>query len=1139
MNSREEEAKILFDELLDAVRVQSFCRRAYRQLNRTFLRCLDRKTAIAGIRFGGPFAKTDYVLKEYHAPRRLFKVVHDARVRLRQQDRLTDEELAENFAYDLKAVAQLIGLLWQTHVPDELSKHFPADRTATATVRLPECMRMVVDRWDTTYIYGHADTPGADDVKVHYGGKTDKAAYPDWDWSSLRSQLSEGCQLNLVRPRESDGVLYPELIIYEPDYLVDISAVAACFESYGATHLNHLIGKLKPAQNTQAIVLGNMAGQLLDEQLRLYPADQPYSESAREFFQKNALSLLACAPDDDFHQQAMQQKQHIRNVIGHVLPTALQSDGIAFNASEVMVEPSFFSEMLGLQGRMDFLQLDMRVLIEQKSGKGGFPQQDPDTPVQQSKHYVQLLLYMLLLRYNYREQYERNQRRLHAFLLYSRYTRGLLSLGFAPKLMLEAIQMRNAIAAAEYSYSRGGLDVLLRLTPDDLNTSHTRGTLWQQYQRPQLEALLAPIGAASPLERAYYLRMLTFVETEHLMAKVGNQTKENAGFADKWHSSLADKRLAGNIYDGLELVSPQPPTPDSHQSTDTVVLNFKERPDHDISNFRKGDIVILYPYDQDSEPDARRTMVFRATLTDITTTTLTLRLRATQVDACVFWHDGKRLWAIEHDFMEASSASLYRGVHAFLSAPKERRDLLMLQRRPAVDNTLTLRGDYGSFNELALRAKQARDLFIIIGPPGTGKTSYGLMNTLHEELLSSNDPVLLLSYTNRAVEEICSKLVESGLDFLRIGGRNSADETYRSYLLDERVKNCHNTGELRQLISDTRIFVGTTTALNSNIHLFQLKQFGLAIIDEASQILEPHLLGLLSATSPDGACAIRKMMLIGDHKQLPAVVQQGEEEALVTDEVLKNIHLTSCRQSLFQRLLTRYRDDPSVVYMLTHQGRMHHDIALFPSQAFYQGRLKEVPLPHQLRPLDLTTNGSNGIEHVLRNERIAFMAVEPQADGTLVSDKVNTAEAKTIAAAVETICRLAGETFSATQTVGVIVPYRNQIAEVRNCIAQSGIDGLTDITIDTVERYQGSQRDYIVYGFTIQKPYQLDFLADNTFEEDGSTIDRKLNVAMTRAREHLLLVGNPVLLARNATFARLLKFLKDRHAYYETNQINY
>ena len=107
--------------------------------------------------------------------------------------------------------------------------------------------------------------------------------------------------------------------------------------------------------------------------------------------------------------------------------------------------------------------------------------------------------------------------------------------------------------------------------------------------------------------------------------------------------------------------------------------------------------------------------------------------------------------------------------------------------------------------------------------------------------------------------------------------------------------------------------------------------------------------------------------------------------------------------------------------------------------------------------------------------------------------------------------------------MGVIVPYRNQIATVRNTIARLGIPMLTDITIDTVERYQGSQRRYIIYGFTIQKHYQLRFLTNNTFIENGKLIDRKLNVAMTRAQEHLIMIGNPALLQMNPLFQEVMK----------------
>ena len=120
--------------------------------------------------------------------------------------------------------------------------------------------------------------------------------------------------------------------------------------------------------------------------------------------------------------------------------------------------------------------------------------------------------------------------------------------------------------------------------------------------------------------------------------------------------------------------------------------------------------------------------------------------------------------------------------------------------------------------------------------------------------------------------------------------------------------------------------------------------------------------------------------------------------------------------------------------------------------------------------------------------------------------------------------------FDVDKTIGIIVPYRNQIATIRNAIDRKGVDILHNITIDTVERYQGSQRDYILYGFTIQRPYQLNFLTNNTFVEDGMIIDRKLNVAMTRARLHLIMFGNPSLLRQNVTFSRLLDYIEEKNA---------
>ncbi len=145
-----------------------------------------------------------------------------------------------------------------------------------------------------------------------------------------------------------------------------------------------------------------------------------------------------------------------------------------------------------------------------------------------------------------------------------------------------------------------------------------------------------------------------------------------------------------------------------------------------------------------------------------------------------------------------------------------------------------------------------------------------------------------------------------------------------------------------------------------------------------------------------------------------------------------------------------------------------------------------------------------------------------------------------IAATVVKIYEIEHEGFDADTTVGVIVPYRNQIATIRSCIARYSINALHDITIDTVERFQGSQRRYIIYGFTIRHYYQLRFLTDTTFEDvDGTVVDRKLNVAMTRAEEHLIMLGHAPLLAKSPVFSRLMDFMRKKNCFLEVGRKEY
>ena len=117
---------------------------------------------------------------------------------------------------------------------------------------------------------------------------------------------------------------------------------------------------------------------------------------------------------------------------------------------------------------------------------------------------------------------------------------------------------------------------------------------------------------------------------------------------------------------------------------------------------------------------------------------------------------------------------------------------------------------------------------------------------------------------------------------------------------------------------------------------------------------------------------------------------------------------------------------------------------------------------------------------------------------------------------------IGSERFDAARSIGVIVTYRHQITMIRREMVRLGLSELEDISIDTVERYQGSQRDVIIYSTGVQNEAELDFLTSNCFEENGDTVDRKLNVAMTRARKQLIMIGKEALLRQNAIFSDLI-----------------
>lgn len=1127
------DAQDFFADIRGAINCLPGYQRMYRRYDEIFRSLLNQNTESTAVTLTGIYAKTDYLLKEHHADIPLIRAVNDLRVRLNKRTEMSDEALKSCCYADMKALCEFVALIYSVSVPIELSVMYVGKVSAVQerARAKSDYMRVLVGSWDERYIYGTCEAgDGVEQVKVCY---TENGFHEPVDWTYLSDILYEGASINVVPPFEQNGIIYATFVIFEPDYLVNVQAIASCFTEYADSPMVALINKLKPSVNTDAITLGNFAGYLLDKSLREEPID--YNQCVRDFYKDNALAFLDLQNTKDFLKNGKDQQAHIEKVVNQTLPSIHRD----YDKSRCIVEPSFFSEMLGLQGRMDYLQIDFKLLMEQKSGKGKWPDDYPHRTNARPEHYIQILLYMLIIRYNYHSlYYSQNKEQLNAYLLYSKYEEPLVDCNFVPKLVQQAIKIRNGIASLEMRCAQeGGFDLLSTLKADDLNEKKVAGTLWQRYQRPQIGQILSPIQAATDLERCYFLRFLTFVSKEHQLSKLGNKTKECSGFAAAWHESLEAKLAAGNIYTNLQL---QDPEPDEQGGIKSLTLSYSEREDHVMSNFRKGDIVVLYPYEPSKTPDLRTTMVFRSTIDCITSDTITLKLRAPQSPRAFAAKKGC-LWAFEHDFMESSSNSLYKGLHAFLSAPKSRRDLILLQREPQIDTTVTLTRDHGYFNDLVLRVKQARDLFLIIGPPGTGKTSCGMLYNVQEELHSNPAAcILLLSYTNRAVDEICSKLEGEQIDYIRIGNEESCNEAYQDRLLSKIAGSTPKLADFYKKLLATRILVSTTASLNSKSQILALKSFSLCIVDEASQILEPDLIGILAACEGDKP-AVEKLVLIGDHKQLPAVVQQDRQTSAVTQAVLNEIGLTNCRDSLFERLLRRYRHNPAVTYMLSRQGRMHAAIAQFASDYFYDGRL-EVLNSAQQQPLPpLTQDVQDGIERMLLTRRVIFF--DAPLPEEVENNKVNDVEARIIAhTALLAYKHVGSDRFVPQQTLGIIVPYRNQIAAVRasierlcrqdTALTEAGLSQLAAITIDTVERFQGSERTYIIYGFTVQKKYQLKFLTDSTFsDEQGREIDRKLNVVVTRAKEHLIMVGHSPLLTPVPTFRRFIDFARKYEGY--------
>ena len=1098
--------------------------------------------------FGNLFSQVDFLCKFHHISIADKISIQTARRHSNSLDTISKEDLL----YDTRALSIFISAVLNEDIPGYLTSVIPhhnlQQKKHTAINR--RYMRCCVNQWNDKTVTVSIDQDSSEEeylILLHNDDYT-------IDHSYITKFIHEGTQLNLLDCTVSEHPLepvhngkriyqvYPRFIILEPDFLIDISTIAACFTDYGHHPLLYLLNQMSPKANTQATLLGNFAGSVLDDIINC-KNDYQVNDTIRNNFKEKALEYCTCPEFNavKFYNDANIQANNLQqavNTLFSIISGSDRSTTSAYDRSKTILEPSFICEALGIQGRVDMMTTDMKLLIEQKSGRNiHIEHNTPDRryhSMQMEPHYVQLLLYYGVLHYNFRL----NNNAVDIRLLYSKYPPkdGLMVVAYYQQLFCEAIKYRNQLVATQLSIGQNGFDSYInQFSPEVLNTNNMHGFFYDRYLRPQIQYITDPIHQLSNIERKYFSCMMTFVLREQIISKLGYQEGIGTASSDLWNMPLTEKKDTGNIYTDLQITNRQKSTP--YNGYDTLTLNIPEQGQDFLPNFRIGDLVYLYAYGKPRKnreewksniPDIRGSILYKGILQEIKTNEITVHLTDGQQNAHIFENG---TYAIEHATSDSSASCQIRALHAFITADKKKRDLYLSQGIPQKDSTQQLSRSYDKIlDPILLKAKQAQDYFLLVGPPGTGKTSHALQFMVREAL-AGNKTILLLAYTNRAVDEICEMMVNSHINFLRIGNEYSCDKRFRPYLLGQCINKYPKKESLQEYIQQINIIVGTTSMISAKSYIFQLKHFDLAIIDEASQILEPNIIGLIIQTD--------KCILIGDYKQLPAVVQQREEDSKVDDPDLQDIGLTNCRNSLFERLIhierVHHRNDFTGI--LRYQGRMHPDIAEFPNKMFYfQEHLQPVPCPHQLETkLNYKPESEDLLDDILKNHRMIFISsgCNKQND---ISDKANLEEALITAQLLRRIHRFYQNKFDANKTVGVIVPYRNQIAMIRKEIDKLEIPELQNISIDTVERYQGSQRDVIIYSFTIHHFYQLEFLTANSFIEEGKIIDRKLNVAITRARKQMIMTGSPHILAGNSIFLKLINFCKEKNGYLEYNE---
>ena len=459
-------------------------------------------------------------------------------------------------------------------------------------------------------------------------------------------------------------------------------------------------------------------------------------------------------------------------------------------------------------------------------------------------------------------------------------------------------------------------------------------------------------------------------------------------------------------------------------------------------------------------------------------------------------------------------------------------------------NHIKLPGLNDSQNHALNRIREAEDLALVHGPPGTGKTTT-LVQCI-KETVSEEKQVLVTAASNAAVDLLAEKLSELGLRVLRLGHPARVTEAVVSTTMDARLAQHHDAKMLRdmrrkseemrsiggkykrnfgreerqqrrllydeakalkeeaKMLEGHMIFdemnkaeVIACTLVGANSNYMGNRTFKTVFMDEASQALEPaSWIPIMKAN---------RVVMAGDHWQLPPTVKSKEADKAGLGE------------TIFGRTIKAYDID----VMLDTQYRMHPQIMAFSNKHFYKGQLQCGEIIHQRRqlydePATFIDTAGCGFDEKLNLETLSTY---------------NTEEAQFVLRQLDHLITEGGDEFKKL-SIGIIAPYKAQTESLRKAITTYDWYRPMEknISINSVDAFQGQERDIMLISLTRSNANgEIGFLSNV----------RRMNVAMTRARHLLLIVGDSATLSTNPFFDALIQDMQARGLYHSAFEYIY